>query len=81
MAYDSALAQLTINMSNVIPRNFVAEEYVNLVYDNFDFGKEIAKQTHVTNVIITQKMAVQIENGLPHIFYCYQEVATNCGSA
>ena len=57
MAYDSALAQLTINMSNVIPRNLVAEEYVNLVYDNFDFGKEIAKQTHVTNVIITQKMA------------------------
>ena len=39
MAYDSALAQLTINTSNVIPRNFVAEEYVNLVYDNIDFGE------------------------------------------
>ena len=63
MAYDSALAHLS---SNVIPRNFVAEEYVTLVYDNIDFGEEIAKQTHVTNGIITQKMAVQIENGLPH---------------
>ena len=66
MAYDSALAQLTINTSNVIPRNFVAEEYVNLVYDNIDFGEEIAKQTHVTNGIIIQKMTVKIDNGLPH---------------
>ena len=66
MAYDSALAQLTINTSNVIPRNFVEEEYVNLVYDNIDFGEDIVKQTHVTNGIITQKMAVQNENGLPH---------------
>ena len=66
MAYDSALAHLTINTSNVIPRNFVAEEYVTLVYNNIDFGEEIAKKTHVTNGIITQKMAVQIENGLPH---------------
>ena len=66
MAYDSALAQLTINTSNVIPRNFVAEEYVNLVYDNINFGEEIAKQTHVTNGIIIQKMTVKIDNGLPH---------------
>ena len=55
MAYDSALALLTINTSNVIPRNFVAEEYVTLVYDNIDFGEEIAKQTHVTNGIIIQR--------------------------
>ena len=66
MAHDSALAQLTINTSNVIPRNFVEEEYVHLVYDNIDFGEDIVKQTHVTNGIITQKMAVQNENGLPH---------------
>ena len=30
MAFDSALAQLTINISNIIPRNFVAEEYITL---------------------------------------------------
>ncbi|CAB3997648.1 Hypothetical predicted protein [Paramuricea clavata] len=35
-------------------KEFVAKEYVNLVYDNIDFGEEIAKQTHVTNGIITQ---------------------------
>ena len=59
MAYDSALAQTTINTSNIIPREFVANEYVNLVYDNIHFGEEIAKQTHVTNGIITQKICVQ----------------------
>ncbi len=59
MAYDSALAQTTINTSNIIPREFVANEYVNLVYDNIDFGEGIAKQTHVTNGIITQKICVQ----------------------
>ena len=68
MAYDSALAQLTINTSNVVPRNFVAEQCVNLVYDNIDFGEEIAKQTHVTNGIITQKMAAQNDDALPHSF-------------
>lgn len=65
MAYDSALAQLTINTSNIIPMEFVAEEYVNLVFDNIDFGEEISKQTHVTNGIITQKMAIRNESELP----------------
>ena len=66
MTYDSALAQLTINTSNVVPQNFVAEQCVNLVYDNIDFGEEIAKQMHVTNGIITQKMAAQNDDALPH---------------
>ena len=65
MAYDSALAQLSMNASNVVPRNFVAEKHVNLVYDNIDFGEEIAKQTHVTNGIITQKMVTKSDNDLP----------------
>lgn len=59
MAYDSAIAQATINTSNILPREFIATEYVNLVYDNIDFGEEIDKQTHVTNGIITQKVSVQ----------------------
>ena len=66
MAFDSALAQLTINTSNIIPRNFVTEEYINLVFDNNDFGKEISKQTHVTNGIITQKITIQNESELRH---------------
>ena len=59
MAYDLAIAQATINTSNIIPREFVAREYVNLVYDNIDFGEEISKQTHVTNGIIVQRKSVQ----------------------
>ena len=66
MAFDSALAQLTINTSNIIPRNFVAEEYINLVFDNIDFGEEISKQTHVTNGNITQKITIQNECELRH---------------
>ncbi|XP_028410493.1 uncharacterized protein LOC114533190 [Dendronephthya gigantea] len=66
MAYDSALAQSTMNTSDIIPKEFVANKYVNLVYDNIDFGEEITKQTHVTNGIITQKLAVQSEDRLQH---------------
>ena len=37
MALDPSLAELTINTSNIIPRNFVAQEYINLVFDDIDF--------------------------------------------
>ena len=53
IAYDSAIAQATIDTSNILPKEFVAKEHVNLVYGNIDFGEEIDKQTHVTNGIIT----------------------------
>jgi hypothetical protein len=54
MAFDTALALLFVNTSDIIPREFVANEAVNLVYDNIDFGEDIREQTHVTNGIITQ---------------------------
>ena len=56
MAYDTALAQLSLNASNVIPKGFIAEHHVNVVYDNIDFGEEAGKQTHVTNGIIIQEI-------------------------
>ena len=55
-AYDTALAQLAINTSDIIPREFVPKESTKLVYDNIDFQEEITKQTHVTNGIIIQKV-------------------------
>lgn len=56
MAFDTALAQLVVDTTNIIPRDFSANETVNLVFDNIDFGEDIKKQTHVTNGIITQKI-------------------------
>ncbi len=56
MAFDTALAQLVVNTSDIIPREFASNEPVNLVYDNIDFGEDIKKQTHVTNGIITQQI-------------------------
>ena len=57
MSYDTAIAQLVVNTSNIIPREFLANEAINLVYDNIDFGEDILLlQTHVTNGIITQKI-------------------------
>lgn len=53
MSYDTAIAQLVVNTSDIIPREFVANEAINLVYDNIDFGEDVKKQTHVTNGIIT----------------------------
>ena len=52
--YITAIAQATINTSNILSREFVAAECVNLVYDKIDFVEKIDKQTHVTNGIITQ---------------------------
>ena len=56
MSYDTAIAQLVIDTTDIIPREFIASEAINLVYDNIDFGEDIKKQTHVTNGIITQKI-------------------------
>ena len=56
MAYDTAIAKVNIDTSTIIPREFVPNEAVNLVFDNIEFGEEIKKQTHVTNGIITQKI-------------------------
>ena len=60
MAYDSALTQLSMNTFSYLSKDFAKNEYVNFVYDNIDFGEETAKQTHVTNGIITQKVMVII---------------------
>ena len=59
MTYDTVLAQLSLNASNVIPKGFIAEHHVNVVYDNIDFGEEAGKQTHVTNGIIIQEITSQ----------------------
>ena len=57
MAYDTALAQLTMNSSDDnTPREFIAKEAINLAYDNIDFQEDIKEKTHVTNGIITQKI-------------------------
>ena len=56
MSYDTAITQLVIDTTDIIPREFIASEAINLVYDNIDFGEDIKKQTHVTNGIITQKI-------------------------
>lgn len=61
MAYDTALAQLNINSNTIVPKEFIEEMLVNLVFDNIDFGEEAAKQTHVTNGIITQKICDEVE--------------------
>ena len=63
-AYDTALAQLAINTSDIIPREFVPKESINLVYDNIDFQEEITQQTHVRNGIIIQKV-LQESNSHP----------------
>ena len=69
MAYDSALAQLTINTSNIVPKDFIPGKHINLVYDNIDFQKESDKQTHVTNGIIIQKTVP----GTPYNVECPSE--------
>ncbi|XP_046845101.1 uncharacterized protein LOC124438948 [Xenia sp. Carnegie-2017] len=56
MAYESAIAQLTINSLNTIPKDFVEGKHITLVYDNIDFQEDATKQTHVTNGIIIQKV-------------------------
>ena len=61
MSYDSALAQLTINTSNIVPKDIVPGKHVNLVFDNIDFKEDSGKQTHVTNGIIIQQVVPEVE--------------------
>lgn len=56
MAYDSGLAQLAMNKSTSVPKEFVSGKHINLVYDNIDFKEDANKQTHVTNGIIIQEL-------------------------
>ena len=56
MSYDTAITQLVIDTTDIIPRESIANEAINLVYDNIDFGDDIKKQTHVTNDITTQEI-------------------------
>ena len=56
MSYDAAMTQVNINSSNLIPKEFVANKVVNIVYDNIGFGEEIHKQTRVTNGVITHRI-------------------------
>lgn len=67
MAFDTALAQLVVNTSDIIPREFAANKAVNLVNDNIDFGEDIKKQTHVTNGIITQQIGSENQRMSGHI--------------
>ena len=55
MSYESAIAQLVINNSNVLPKEFLPGQHVNLVYDNIDFGEKSTTQKHATDEIIIQK--------------------------
>ena len=43
----------------LLPRQFIANEAINLVYHNIDFGEDIKKQTDVTSGIITRKITSQ----------------------
>ena len=44
MINDSPFAQTTINTSNIVAKDFVEKVFVNLIYDNIDFNKEIASK-------------------------------------
>ena len=46
------------------PKELCGRRIYHLVFDNIDFGKEISKQTHVTNGIITQKITIQNKSEL-----------------
>lgn len=65
MGYETAIAQLNIQTSSILPAGFVSKEPINLVYDNNDFGEEITKQTHVTNGIITHRIVSEDHQPTP----------------
>ena len=46
MAYDTAIAQVNIDTSTIIPREFVPNEAVNLVFDNIEQRDQKANSCH-----------------------------------
>ena len=45
-----------MNASNIVLKDSILCQFVNLVYDNIDFKEDYVQQTHVTNGIIIQKV-------------------------
>ena len=51
MAYDSALAQLNMNTSSYLQKDFVKNEYVNLVYDNIVYLVKKLRNRHMLQMV------------------------------
>lgn len=46
---------MTMNTSNIVPKEFIPGKHISLVYDNVDFLEESNQQTQVKKGIIIQK--------------------------
>lgn len=55
MAYDSSLAQLNIETSDILPKEFVESLAINLVFDNIDFGKEVKKNRRMSQTVLLRR--------------------------
>lgn len=67
LRHDTALAEIALDASSIVPRDAMPGVWTTIVADNADFGEEAKMQTHITNMIMIQKDDAQKENEIPEL--------------
>ena len=67
LRHDTALAEISLGASSIVPRDAVPSVWTTIVADNADFGEEAKMQTHITNMIMIQRDETQKENEVPEV--------------
>ena len=62
LRHDTALAEIALGASSIVPRDAMPGVWTTIVADNADFGEEAKMQTHITNMIMIQKGEAHKEN-------------------
>lgn len=55
LRHDTALAELNLQSSTVVPKEILPNKHTTLIWDNDDFQEESKSSTHITNGIAVQR--------------------------
>ena len=55
LRHDTALAELNLQSSIVVPKEILPNKHTTLIWDNDDFQEESKSSTHITNGIVVQR--------------------------
>lgn len=55
LRHDTALAELNLQSSNVVPKEILPNKHTTQIWDNDDFQEESKSSTHITNGIVVQR--------------------------
>ena len=60
LRHDTALAELNLQSSIVVPKEILPNKHTTLIWDNDDFQEESKSSTHLTNGIVVQRASNEV---------------------